>query len=391
MADAERSQQIKALEGLLVDEQLQELEQRLGRFNIFDALAVAKRELQHSNFLSWLLDPYGSHGQGDLFLKAVLIDLLRQAPADRRPFSPVMIDGRELRGVVIKREWRNIDLLITCEDPPFVVAIENKVHSSEHSQQLERYEKIVRETYASPAMFVFLTIDGERASDDDWVPYAYADIHRVLQRTARTAGQSLGADVAAFLDHYLRLLKGRFMNDDEIERLCTQIYRNHKDALDLIWERASTRGNEGLELVRDWLSKSDRWVIRGTQGRYLVWVPKEWVGVISDQEGKPLPTAACDLYLEVEQYGDTTQYLSVRLILGPPNDPARRAAMGEALKQPPHSLTTQRKKLTEQWTRFNSLTLGKWESGETPPELILTTLKQWLAEIDKTIASMPGA
>jgi hypothetical protein len=385
----ELAAQLKSLEALLVDDDLQDLEQRLGRFNIFDALGVARAEIRHSNFLAWLLDPYGSHGQGDLFLKALLIDLLRQAPANRRPFSPVMIDGRDLRGVEIRREWRNIDLLITCEDPPFVVAIENKVDSGEHSGQLGRYETIVKASFEAPPMFVLLTIDGEEASDENWVAYSYEDIHRVLHRTARIAGPSIGSDVSAFLEHYLRLLKGRFMNDEEINKLCQQIYKNHRSALDLIWERASTGGTEGLTLIREWLRKSDRWVVRGELGRYLVWVPKEWVGVFCDGNARPLASAACDLYLEVEQYGDAAQYLSARLIVGPPNDPARRTATAEALKQPPHSLATQRKKLSSQWTRFNSRTLGKWEPGESPPESATTELKAWLENLDATLRNMP--
>lgn len=389
MAAAELAERIKSLENLLVDDDLQGLEQRLGRFNIFDALGVVRREINHSNFLAWLLDPYASHGQGDLFLKAVLIDLLRKSPPDRRPFSAVEIDGSDLRGVEIRREWKNIDLLISCEEPAFVVAIENKVYSGEHSDQLNRYEATVRGTFKAPAMFVFLTIEGEQASDEGWVPYSYRDVHHVLERTARTAGESLGKDVAAFLDHYLRLVKGRLMNDPDIEALCKRIYRNHKEAMDLIWEHATNRGTEGLELVQGHLAKHQRWILRGKLGRYLVWVPMEWVGVFCDASGKPLPSAACDLYLEVEQYGETTQYLSARLIVGPPNDAQRRAATAEALRLPPHSLVTQRKSLSPQWTRFNSLTLGSWQPGDEPSNSILSALDTWLQGIDKTLRAMP--
>ncbi|MFT3684249.1 MAG: PD-(D/E)XK nuclease family protein [Phycisphaerales bacterium] len=390
MTDTDRTKRIKLLENLLVDDDLQELEQRLGRFNIFDALGIVRREINHSNFLAWLLDPYGSHGQGDLFLKAALIDLLRQAPSGRRPFSPVEIDGSDLRGVEIRREWKNIDLLITCREPAFVVAIENKVDSGKHSDQLNRYEKAVREGFPDqPPLFVFLTIDGDRPSDEDWVHYSYRDIYRVLTRTAAVVGDSLGKDVAAFLDHYLRLLKGRFMNDPDIDELCKRIYRNHKEAIDVIWERASIRGIDGLEMVQNHLAKSDRWVMRGMLGRYLMWVPKEWVGVFSDTNARPLDSAACDLYIEVEQFGETTQYMAVRLIAGRPNDPSRRAATAEALRAAPHFLTTQRKALSSQWTRFNSLTIGKWEPGDEPPASALNELDAWLAKIDSSLRAMP--
>jgi len=80
----------EALEHLVVDnDDLLELEELIGRFNIFDALGIARVEIRHSNFLAWLLDPAESHGQGSIFLKAVLMDLFKQAPVDKRPLSPV--------------------------------------------------------------------------------------------------------------------------------------------------------------------------------------------------------------------------------------------------------------------------------------------------------------
>jgi hypothetical protein len=76
---------LAALERFVIEnDELLELEERIGRFNIFDVLRIARAEIRHSNFLAWLLDPAESHGQGDLFLKAILMDLLRQAPAEMR-------------------------------------------------------------------------------------------------------------------------------------------------------------------------------------------------------------------------------------------------------------------------------------------------------------------
>src|SRR5438477_10262037 len=115
MSDARSntSEELIALERFVVEnDELLELEERIGRFNIFDALGVARTEIRHSNFLAWLLDPAESHGQGSLFLKAILMDLLKEAPVSKRPLSPVELDGIELQGVEILRERSNIDLII---------------------------------------------------------------------------------------------------------------------------------------------------------------------------------------------------------------------------------------------------------------------------------------
>src|SRR3954453_131992 len=102
---ASLTSELEALERFVIDnDDLTELEARIGRFNIFDALRVARVEIRHSNCLAWLLDPAESHGQGDLFLRAVLMDLLRNAPPHLRPFSAAELDGTQLRGVEVRRE-----------------------------------------------------------------------------------------------------------------------------------------------------------------------------------------------------------------------------------------------------------------------------------------------
>src|SRR5437868_2634487 len=90
---------LQSLERFVVDnDDLLSLEALVGRFNIFDALNIARREIHHSNFLAFLLDPVESHGQSQLFLKALLMDLLKSAPPELRPLSPIELDGTDLRG-----------------------------------------------------------------------------------------------------------------------------------------------------------------------------------------------------------------------------------------------------------------------------------------------------
>src|SRR5438093_9756984 len=123
----ENSDSLEALERFVVEnDDLLQLESHIGRFNIFDALGITRVEIRHSNFLAFILDPAESHGQGQLFLKAVLMDLLKNAPAELRPLSPIDLDGTDLRGVEVKREWKNIDLLITSKEPRFAVVVEHK-------------------------------------------------------------------------------------------------------------------------------------------------------------------------------------------------------------------------------------------------------------------------
>jgi hypothetical protein len=275
---------LAALERFVAEnDDLLELEKQVGRFNVFDALRVARTEIRHSNFLAWLLDPGESHGQGDLFLKAVLMDVMRRAREQGRatPVSPVHLDGAELRGVVVRREWKNIDLLIACDDPPFVVAVENKVDSGESEGQLAKYEATVRDAYRDRrSLFVFLTPDGDDASDEDWIAYSYGDIHRTLSRVALRAAGSLGADVRTFLDHYLNLIGSRFMDDPQIQELCRRIYAQHRRAIDLINEHAGTSAEPIFSHFEEGLKRFPELVhLRGNAREWLV-APKAWLDIL---------------------------------------------------------------------------------------------------------------
>lgn len=265
------------LDALVTDDDLQRLEDRLGTFNVFEALGVVRAEVRHSNFLAWLLDPMESHGRGDLFLKAVLMDMLKNAPADLRPLSAAHLDGADLDSAEVRREWRRIDLLIICKSKKFAVIIENKVDSGEHSNQLERYEQIAREELPGlKPFFVFLTPDGEAASDKDWVAYSCAQLHGVLRRVRDHAEQSFGPDVKIFLDHYLSLVSNHMMNDEQIDELCRNIYKRHKQAMELIRDRAMGE-NPLLTKLHDLVAaQSDRWVITKRTKNEVRIVPKPW-------------------------------------------------------------------------------------------------------------------
>jgi hypothetical protein len=121
---------------------------------------------------------------------------------------------------------------------------------------------------------VYLTPEGEEASDGDWLPYSYADIHRVFRRVLNTNTGSVGDDVAAFLEHYLNLVKGRMMHDPEIDELCRQIYKKHRQALDLIIERVGLGGNKVLDAVAEIIKAGPNWHWVNTTTKWVVFMPK---------------------------------------------------------------------------------------------------------------------
>lgn len=395
--DAERTLQAidarDALERFVSEnDELLELEEHVAQFNIFEALGIAKTEIRHSNFLGWLMDPAESHGQGDLFLKTFLMDLLRQAPPENRLVSPVDIDGAELSDVDVRREWKHIDLLIHSREPAFVIAIENKMHGFERAEKLGRYEEAVRKEYPGvPTLFVFLNPDGEEAPDNDWFAYSYSQVHRVLQRVQRATKGSLGTDVGVILDHYLRLLETRLMDDARIADLCRRIYRNHKQAIDLISEHGVLDDEGVIAAIEQRLAlQKKEWLVPRSGARWMAIIPKSWIGSLRDTDGSLRKEAPVDCWIESDFYGGDRLFARIRLVIGPSSVPGLRAELIEALKNKPWQLTMTRKEATDKYTRMQASTLAKWDrEAEAPLDTITDGALAWLNANKAALDAIP--
>jgi hypothetical protein len=116
MPDHASSTDTELLEAFLQDDDLERLEDLAQEFNVFEVLDVVRQELRHSSFLAWLLDPNGNHGLGDYFLKRFLWRTAALA-RDRgmTTVSPIEVDTLDLADATVRREWRNIDILISSE------------------------------------------------------------------------------------------------------------------------------------------------------------------------------------------------------------------------------------------------------------------------------------
>jgi hypothetical protein len=394
--DMSKESDLQALERFVADnDDLIALEEQLERFNIFDALGIVRHEIRHSNYLAWLLSPTESHGQGDLFLNAVLMDILRKTRQQEKspPISPVELDGADLQSTEIRREWRNIDMLIRCESLGFVIVIENKVGSGEHSNQLQRYESIVtREFPKSRKLFVFLTPSGEDASEPDWVRYSYADLHGVLTRALKSNAGAVGGDVAVFLRHYLSLIGSRFMENEDIQRLCRQIYINHRQALDLIWERVGTPSSALVSRIQAWMTeRQEDWLIVTVKQGEVEFIPKAWE--------KMLPPIGKRRSFPLEQWltlrlsvSDTRLRLNV--VICPTTDLAiRKRVMDRLVKSKEEfGFATFFKRPSEDWTRLLSEDVCPLsEDSDDDLDVVMDKAAKRLAAFSRQTASLPAA
>jgi hypothetical protein len=138
----------RALEAFNVDNaNLEMLEALMDQFNIFESIGVKRQEARHSDLLAFLIDPRQNHRLGGEFARRFLQKALVAAQHLDQPLSPNHLDDWDLGRLTVRREWHFIDILLVDLTNHFVVLIENKIDSSEHSDQLSRYLSIVRDEY----------------------------------------------------------------------------------------------------------------------------------------------------------------------------------------------------------------------------------------------------
>ncbi|HTW49622.1 MAG TPA: PD-(D/E)XK nuclease family protein [Acidobacteriaceae bacterium] len=236
-ASAEKLDPEAALQSFVVgNRELTELEALSGRFNFFEALGAVRAERRHSCFLRFLLDPKANHGLGDRLLKLVLQTAVQNEPTVA-PITPIDLDCYDLSQAELRLEYENIDILIFDEKNGLCVVIENKVDSTQHSDQLARYDRIAKQHFPHcTTMGVYLTASGEPSEHSNYASMTHGEIKRLVETVLANPNLHVEPDVRFAISQYTEVLGRHFMGDERITALCQRIYRQHKQAIDLIIE-----------------------------------------------------------------------------------------------------------------------------------------------------------
>ncbi len=266
----------RQLENFILDPKLAELEQRLKRFNIFRALDVVRAENKHSNFFAFLLDPQETHRLGDRILKGFLANAVRNVSSGITPLKihlSQIADTRVYREVSVKgSKIGRIDILIetVIDGNPWVIAIENKVDAKQGTDQLKIYRIYCENKYKnSKQLFIYLTPNGdEDPADDRWITSTYKEILDSLasiEDEIRNADEH--SDFSFALLNYLDILRSDIMQDgdDEIARLCRDIYDQHRSAILEITKYSGNARSEAHKLLNEFIcNKHDRYQPEGS-------------------------------------------------------------------------------------------------------------------------------
>lgn len=149
------------------------------RFNIFQVLGVERSEVRtHSALLAALLDPEGSHGQGDLFLREFVATLRKLASVRGEPL-PMAYLPDETWCVVPEKLTAEGRLDIVLEAPRVVIAIENKIGAGDQPEQLHRYDRWLesQRKWGKTCALVYLTLDGHESPSAGKADYYRVSYH----------------------------------------------------------------------------------------------------------------------------------------------------------------------------------------------------------------------
>jgi hypothetical protein len=293
---------------------LSRLEGLLDEFNLFEAIGTVRQEINHSCFLSFLLDPSRNHGLDDYFLKALFKRCLAGLP--RTSLTALDIDVADLSDAVVERERWNIDVLVHSQLAQLVLAIENKVDSAEHSDQLNRYRKIVeREFPGYRKALIYLTPDGDPSSDPEhWVPYSYARLLEVLRSVRESKDTLLSDSVKITMKHYETMVGRYIVSDSEIARLCQQIYRQHRTALDLIYEHRPDLQTIIRSALEDVIKSQSEFALDHCSKSLVRFYPTRWDKDLRQKGGDGWTPSKRVVLFEILNGVDN---LRLKLIVGP--------------------------------------------------------------------------
>lgn len=248
----------EALNKFLLDiDCLSELSKWQDDFNIFEILKISRTEIRHSNMLAWLLNPKENHGLGDKVLRGVF-QYLAKIPSYNEESLQLMTMDNYLFSV--RREWKNIDILIISEKQKCVVCFENKIDSKENKGdeekqgQLKRYQNIIDKDYNGYSKyFIFLTPNGEAPSDtENWIIMDYNEIFDIIVNARKTS--DLSNESAFLIDNYISLLRRKIVEDPKLVEICNKIYKQHREALDLIFENKT---DSVVEACENWIGNKN--------------------------------------------------------------------------------------------------------------------------------------
>lgn len=174
-------------------------------FNIFEVLNISHLEIKHSDVLAYLFNNKESHNLKDTFLKEFIYEVEAATNIDLN----LTLDD----SYTVKREYAipngYVDLVLMSYKQRTIIIIENKIQSKERENQLKKYKEHFKDKGANyKLVFIYLTMNDEKASDDEYISVNYTTVIKSLERVLRYKNYS--EKIEYFLEDYLEVLLKKY-------------------------------------------------------------------------------------------------------------------------------------------------------------------------------------
>lgn len=285
----------------------------INQFNPIRVMNMERMEIRHSAILAWLLDPYETHNLGDRFLRYFLAEAMRKEPdhdplqqptSTNRNINSIEILTADLSRAVVHREWRNIDILVVEESYDWFFVIENKINSGQHSDQLNKYLRDVKNnislltgtreragsTDIKKIQGIYLTLGGDDPENNEYVTMSHAKIADIMEPILLNQSSRIPRRVHDFIKYYTEILHDMTGSSDvqkEMQQLAKKLYKENRKVIDFIVENGSQTAldlalaqfsdDEEIKLKSTLVINGCQLVVEGLGKRYVSVIPVEWI------------------------------------------------------------------------------------------------------------------
>ena len=195
--------------------------QRGEQFNIIQIAGLTSSELFHSSFIAQILNPQGSHGQGDSFLQLFLSKIPEIGETLLLPFET---SSASVYTEYVTPEGR-IDILITNNAGQAII-IENKIYALEQPDQIKRYQKYASDKFGKGNyVVIYLSLFGSDSETVDksktYLPISYKDdIATWIEACIRNSAKFPGIrEVFIQYEQILNILTNQIMDQTDKNEL----------------------------------------------------------------------------------------------------------------------------------------------------------------------------
>lgn len=240
-------------------------------FNVMNIFGIETKESPHSSFLAWLLNPLGTHGLFDSFLKQFIETVARKK---NREGDLKKIDFENAK---IKREEKGAESIadIRIFNQTFSCVVENKIESSEAPDQTPR----LRRDFSNRApveFFVYLTPfkNNEPKCDSFKPPLSYYEIRDIIKKI------NVSGYTKYIINEYLKNLEVKILTKEEFDKR-TVLYLRHYENINEIEKSWLDDRKNFYKALNDKLTQQGwynpkEWSVK-VEGAYVSIFKKRWL------------------------------------------------------------------------------------------------------------------